>query len=237
MVLSLISNEIILKVSNLSVTFQNQAVLSNINFTIKKGITLAIIGPNGAGKSILLRALLKIIPYSGKIEWGEKVKIGYVPQNVSFRDIPISVSEFLTMKGGVEPAEALRAVGLDDRILKKSLGVLSGGQLRRVLIAWAIKDRPTVLLFDEPTTGVDIDSEEAIYDMLRRLTRLDNITLILISHDRHIVRDYSDYVLALDGCVQFFGESKEVMNPDLANKLYKEEHACPIEPLAGESHG
>jgi len=233
----MISDEIILRVTNLSVTLQNQAVLSNINFAIKKGITLAIIGPNGAGKSVLLRALLNLVPYSGEIEWREKVKIGYVPQIVAFRDIPISVLEFLTIKKGVKPAEAMRAVGLDDGILKKSLGVLSGGQLRRVLIAWAIKDRPSVLLFDEPTTGVDIDSEEAIYDMLRQLTHLNNMTLILISHDRHIVRDYSDYVLALDSCVQFFGESKEVMNPELANKLYREGHACPVEPLAGDPLG
>jgi zinc transport system ATP-binding protein len=231
------SEEIILSVSNLTVTFQNQEVLSNINFSIKKGITLAIIGPNGAGKSVLLRALLNLVTYSGKIEWGEKVKIGYVPQIVSFRDIPISVLEFLTIKKGVEPAKALRAVGLDERILMKSLGVLSGGQLRRVLIAWAIKDRPNVLLFDEPTTGVDIDSEEAIYEMLRQLTHIDNKTLILISHNRHIVRDYSDYVLALDRCVQFFGESNEVMNPELIDKLYREEHACPVEVSAGDPLG
>jgi len=233
----MISDEIILSVSNLSVTFQKQAILSNINFAIKKGVTLAIIGPNGAGKSVLLRALLNLVPYSGEIKWGEKVKIGFVPQIVAFRDIPISVNEFLAIKRGATPPEALRAVGLDEGILKKSLGVLSGGQLRRVLIAWAIKDRPSVLLFDEPTTGVDIDSEEAIYDMLRQLTHLDDITLILISHNRHIVRDYSDYVLAIDGCVQFFGESKEVMNPELADKLYREEHACPVELPAGGPHG
>ena len=233
----MISDEIILSVSNLSVTFQKQAILSNINFAIKKGVTLAIIGPNGAGKSVLLRALLNLVPYSGEIKWGEKVKIGFVPQIVAFRDIPISVNEFLAIKRGAKPPEALRAVGLDEGILKKSLGVLSGGQLRRVLIAWAIKDRPSVLLFDEPTTGVDIDSEEAIYDMLRQLTHLDDITLILISHNRHIVRDYSDFVLAIDGCVQFFGESKEVMNPELADKLYREEHACPVELPAGGPHG
>ena len=233
----MISDEIILSVSNLSVTFQKQAILSNINFAIKKGVTLAIIGPNGAGKSVLLRALLNLVPYSGEIKWGEKVKIGFVPQIVAFRDIPISVNEFLAIKKGATPPEALRAVGLDEGILKKSLGVLSGGQLRRVLIAWAIKDRPSVLLFDEPTTGVDIDSEEAIYDMLRQLTHLDDITLILISHNRHIVRDYSDFVLAIDGCVQFFGESKEVMNPELADKLYREEHACPVEFPDGGPHG
>ena len=110
--------------------------------------------------------------------------------------------------------------------------MLSGGQLRRVLIAWAIVDKPDVLLFDEPTTGVDLDSEEAIYGMLRSLTAKNNITLLLISHDLHIVREYSDYALALNKCIVFFGESKEVMNPETQKLIYGE----PICKEYGEAH-
>jgi ABC-type Mn2+/Zn2+ transport system ATPase subunit len=117
--------------------------------------------------------------------------------------------------------------------LNKSLGTLSGGQLRRVLIAWAIIDKPNVLLFDEPTSGVDSDSEEAIYGMLRRLTAKENITLILISHDLHIIREYSDYVLALNKCMVFFGESKEVANPAIQKLIYGE----PVCMVYGEEHG
>jgi len=216
-------DDYILKVLNLSVALQNQRILDNISFKLKKATTLAIIGPNGAGKSVLFRALLNLVPYSGKIEWSDKVKIGYVPQLLSVRDIPISVKEFLSFKGNSNVEGSLSSVGLDSKsILNKSLGVLSGGQLRRVLIAWAIIDEPNVLLFDEPTTGVDLDSEEAIYGMLRRFTKENEITLLLISHDVHIITEYSDNMLALNKCVIFFGESKEIMNPSLQRIIYGE---------------
>ena len=228
-------DDFILKVSDLGIEISNQRILDNVNFKIKKGITLAIVGPNGAGKTTLFRALLNLIPYSGKIEWNGKVKIGYVPQILSVRDIPISVKEFLSFKNESESdmRSVLASVGLDsEAVVGKSLGTLSGGQLRRVLIGWAIVDKPNVLLFDEPTSGVDLDSEEAIYGMLRRLTEQNKITLLLISHDLHIVREYSDYALALNKCVVFFGESKEVMNPATQKLIYGE----PICKEYGEAY-
>ncbi len=228
-------DDFILKVSNLSIEISNQAIIDNLNFKIKKGITLAIVGPNGAGKTTLFRALLNLIPYGGKIEWNGKVKIGYVPQILSVRDIPISVKEFLSFKNESELdiKGVLASVGLDsDAVVGKSLGALSGGQLRRVLIAWAIVDKPNVLLFDEPTSGVDLDSEEAIYGMLKKLTEQNKITLLLISHDLHIVREYSDYALALNKCMVFFGESKDVMDPATQKLIYGE----PICKEYGEAY-
>jgi len=215
-------NDYILKISNLSVKFPNETLLDNISFELKKGTTLAIVGPNGAGKTTLFRVLLNLVPYSGKIEWADKVRIGYVPQRLSVSDIPVSVKEFLSFKSTSNMEGSLSLVGLDRGILNKSLGVLSGGQLQRVLIAWALIDKPNVLLFDEPTTGVDLDSEEAIYKMLNELKQKSEITILLISHDMHIVRDYSDCMLALNKCVTFFGESKEIMNPDLQRIVYGE---------------
>ena len=225
----------ILNVSNLTIEISNQPILDNLNFKIQRGVTLAVVGPNGAGKTTLFRALLNLVPYTGKIEWRGKVKIGYVPQILSVRDIPISVREFLAFKNESEQdmMAVLASVGLNsDIIIDKSLATLSGGQMRRVLIAWAIVDKPDVLLFDEPTSGVDLDSEEAIYGMLRRLTAKNGITLLLISHDLHIVREYSDYALALNKCLVFFGESKEVMNPTTQKQIYGE----PICKEYGEAH-
>jgi len=218
-------SDFILKVSNLTVEVSSQRIIDNLSFGIKKGITLAIVGPNGAGKTTLFRALLNLIPHTGKIEWKGKVKIGYVPQILSVKDIPISVREFLSLKNeSVSDIEAvLASVGLEGKtVVEKNLATLSGGEMRRVLIGWAIVDKPDVLLFDEPTSGVDLDSEEAIYGMLRRLTTRDKITLLLISHDLHIVREYSDYALALNKCLVFFGESKLIMNPDTQKLIYGE---------------
>src|SRR4030066_1064053 len=148
-------NGYILKVSNLGVKMQNQTLLDHISFNVRKGTTLAILGPNGAGKTVLLRTLLNLVPHTGSVEWTEKVKIGYVPQYVAVSDIPMSVREFLSIGNGVDIENALKKVRLNDNsILNKRLGVLSGGQLRRVLIAWGLKDNPQVLILDEPTTSV-----------------------------------------------------------------------------------
>jgi ABC-type Mn2+/Zn2+ transport system ATPase subunit len=118
---------------------------------------------------------------------------------------------------------SLSPVRLTSRsVADKTLGVLSGGQLRRVLIAWALTDNPNVLLFDEATTGVDHDSEEPIFATLNDLKKKESITILLITHDVHIVREYSDYLLALNRCVTFFGESKEIMDPEIQKVIYGE---------------
>ncbi len=217
------SSEYILRVSNLKVELQNQIILENVNFKIKKGTTLAIVGPNGAGKTMLFRTLLNLVPYTGEIQWQEKVKIGYVPQNISVKDIPISVKEFLSFQDHQSVEDALAAVKLEDKsLVNKSLGVLSGGQLRRVLIAWAIIDNPNVLLFDEPTVGVDVGGEESIFAMLTDLKKRTNITMLLITHDIHLVKEYTDKLLGLNKCTTFFGDSMQIAEPSLQQRIYGE---------------
>jgi zinc transport system ATP-binding protein len=214
----------LLRVSNLNVKLQNQIILDNINFSVKKGTTLAILGPNGAGKSVLFRALLNLLPYTGNVEWNEKVRIGYVPQNVAVSDIPLSVKEFLTIgKNATDPENALRLVKLYDKsVLNKRLGALSGGQLRRVLIAWALVDEPNILFLDEPTNGIDVGSEEPIFLMLNDIKKSKKMTILLITHDIHIVKEYSDYLLALNKCVTFFGKSEEIASLATQRAIYGE---------------
>ncbi len=215
--------EYILKVSNLGVKLQNQILLDHINFNVTKGTTIAILGPNGAGKTVLLKTLLNLIPHTGSIEWTEKVKIGYVPQYVAVSDIPMSVREFLSIGKGVNIEKALKKVRLNDNsILDKRLGVLSGGQLRRVMIAWALNDNPNVLLLDEPTTGVDMDSEEPIYLMLNEIKKNQKITIFLITHNIHIVQEYADALLAINKCVTFCGPAEEIGKPDTQRQIYGE---------------
>src|SRR3989304_7858393 len=173
------TEDYLLRVSNLNVKLQNQIILDNINFSVKKGITLAILGPNGACQTVVVRALLNLLPYTGNVEWNEKVRIGYVPQNVAVSDIPLSVKEFLTIgKNETDAESALSLVRLDDKsVLNKRLGALSGGQLRRVLIAWALVDEPNILFLDEPTSGIDVGSEEPIFLMLNGIKKDKKITI------------------------------------------------------------
>lgn len=217
---SLPIQDVLLRVTGLTVKLDGQLVLDNVNFQVKKGTTLAVVGPNGAGKTTLFRALLNVVPYDGSIEWAGRVKVGYVPQRVSITDVPISVEEFLALKQKTRFDETILSVGLGRGILKRRLSVLSGGELQRVLISWAILDKPNVLLFDEPTSSVDIGSEEVIYEVLNKLEREVGMTVLIISHDVHVVMQYSDETLALNRTVTYHGESMNLSDPELIAKIY-----------------
>ena len=228
------TEDYLLRVSNLNVKLQNQIILNNISFSVKKGTTLAILGPNGAGKAVLFRALLNLLPHTGNVEWTEKMRIGYVPQNVAVSDIPLSVKEFLTIgKNETDPENALRLVRIDSKsVLNKRLGALSGGELRRVLIAWALVDEPNILFLDEPTNGIDVGSEEPIFLMLNDIKKKKKMTILLITHDIHTVKEYSEYLLALNKCVTFFGKSEEIANLATQRTIYGE--AVCVQTLKAE---
>ena len=222
--------EKILKVENLSVSFGDFNVFHDISFEVKKGEAIAVVGPNGSGKSVLFRAILGFIPYSGQVEWTREAKIGYVPQRFFVdSNFPISVGDFFSFKtkSKQETIEALRSVGItgDERhlhhhVLSKKLGALSGGQFQRVMIAWAIVNKPDILLFDEPTSGIDVGGEETIYNLLHKLQTQNRLSLMLISHDLNIVYHYADKVMCLNKEMVCFGEPHVVLDPTSLSKLY-----------------
>ncbi len=205
----------ILSVADLNVLFRGNPVLENISFDVKRGVTVAIVGPNGAGKTTLFRALLNLVRYTGKVEWGKGVKMGYVPQGLIATDMPISAGEFLAFKCRTDVGKCLNMVGLGPSILGKQLGSLSGGELQRVLLAWAIVDYPDILLFDEPTTGIDIGAEEPIYNHVRELKETLGLTILLISHNLHVVTHYSDMVLGINRKVLYYGSSGSISHSQL----------------------
>ncbi|MDG6908143.1 MAG: metal ABC transporter ATP-binding protein [Nitrososphaerota archaeon] len=212
----------VLDVSNLSVRLQGRNLLEDVSFSVKKGSIVSIVGPNGSGKTTLFRALLNLIPNTGTIKWNGDVRIGYVPQSLVTTDLPITVKEFLKFKCKADFQSCISLVGLENRILGQRLASLSGGELQRVLIAWAIVDNPNVLLLDEPTSGVDIGAEEPIYNRVKTLKEKLGITILLISHNMHIVMHYSDYILALNKRILYFGEAQKITHSKLLSLMFGE---------------
>lgn len=219
--------ENILEVKNLNVSFNNEKVIDNLSFNLKEKENLVVIGPNGAGKSVLLRAILGIVPFQGEIKWKENVKIGYVPQKfLPEKNIPLSIKEFFKFKNvnDEKTKEALRRVGIKDfSILNKKIGVISSGQLQRILIAWTLIDRPDVLLFDEPFSGIDLEGEETIYNLLAQIEKELNLTIILITHDLCIVYKFADNVLCLNKKAVCYGFPPEALTAESLSRLYGEE--------------
>jgi zinc transport system ATP-binding protein len=221
----------ILSVQNLSVVFDNQTVINNISFELEEGETLAIIGPNGSGKTVLLKALLGIIPFQGKVEWAKNVNLGYVPQKVDAdRHLPLSTENLLAAKAKIlglskqEIVEVIRKVNLGENYLGAPVGHLSGGQFQKALIAFALLGNPRVILFDEPTASLDQLSEEHIYELIHELQEKHGITVILVSHELSIVYHYATQVLCLNKEKLCFGHPEEALTTEILKKLYGAPH-------------
>lgn len=217
----------LLRVENLSVAFDGFPAIENLSFAVEEGETLAIVGPNGSGKTTLFRALLGVIPFSGKIEWDKKVKIGYVPQKIDIdRQLPMTVNDLLLAKADINNLkkdsikQICESVKLPDGLLQKNIGQISSGQFQRTMIAFALLGDPNTLLFDEPTASVDIAGEEEIYETLHRLQDQRGLTLILISHDLHLVYRHAAKVLCLNKRKICYGEPIQTLTTENLAKLY-----------------
>jgi zinc transport system ATP-binding protein len=216
-----------LEVERLSVRFGDLEIVRDLSFSVPEGSALAVIGPNGAGKTILFKALIGSIPYRGSVRWAAGTRIGYVPQKLDIeRDLPITGRDVLHAKAVVscathaEAARALELVNLPDEVAKQPIGTFSGGQFQRLLLAFALLGRPTALLFDEPTSGVDEPGEERLYEMIRRVQEVERLTLLLISHELSVVYRYATNVLCLSRERPCFGAPEEILTPERIEQVY-----------------
>lgn len=210
----------------------------HISLTVPRGEILSLIGPNGAGKSTLLKAMMGFVkPSEGKVELGtdQGVRgIGYVPQKLDIdKTVPFTVAELLTLNmagtrywfGGhntrqreqaVEVLHQLDACNLVDR----QIGQLSGGEFQRVMIAYALLQEPQILLLDEPLTGVDKLGAELLEELILDLREKRNLTLVIVSHDLHLVGNVSDRVLCLNQTMCGLGSPQEVLQDHLLDEIY-----------------
>lgn len=235
-------------VTDVSFQFGTTVVLKEVTFSISPGDFVALIGPNGSGKTTLLKVILGVLPPTkGSVRLlGEDIKtftqwdkIGYVPQKAiniaplfpaSVREVVamglLSKKKFPRFVRGHDEEAIDHALGLVDLrgFQDRRIGQLSGGQQQRVLIARAIVNGPALLFLDEPTTGVDAETQERFYAMLGTLNLLKRITIVLITHDLGIVDKRVNKIACVNQTLVFHGTHDDFCNSAVVQDLLKGEH-------------
>ena len=221
------------KIEELSVRKGSTEILNQVNLPANHGEILALIGRNGAGKTTLRKAILGQTPYSGRISYfncqGKRIdrpRIGYVPQFLAFdRSTPVTVEDLFCANRSRIPAwmshgkkrqkeaeSLLEKVG-GTGLFRKKLGALSGGELQRVLLAFALDPLPDLLLLDEPVSAVDRKGVGVFYDLVTSLRSEYHMPVILVSHDLGHVKKYASKAAFLqDGTVAMQNAVDKVLN-------------------------
>lgn len=187
---------------DVSVSYGSREVLSHISLSLKPGKILTLIGPNGAGKSTLVNVVLGLVkPTIGSIERQANLKIGYVPQKLHLdKTLPLTVERFMALRAKTKPSDiapALERAGVQ-HLIKMPMQKLSGGEMQRVLLARALLNHPQLLVLDEPTQGVDVNGQIALYSLIEQLRNEFNCAVLMVSHDLHLVMAKTDEVLCLN---------------------------------------
>jgi zinc transport system ATP-binding protein len=233
----------IVEVKDVYFSYDKEEVLKDITLDIHKGDYIGIVGPNGAGKTTFIKIVLGLLsPQKGSVrlfgkdikEFKDWAKIGYVPQKATNFDVnfPATVKEVVTMGRYSNKGLFKRITGEDYKIVKEALkqvdmldyedkliGDLSGGQQQRVFIARALAGKPEIIFLDEPTTGVDKQSQDEFYSLLKKLSEELDLTLVLITHDIERLLKEVMHIVCIDHTLfchtspeEFLKESEKVLS-------------------------
>ena len=204
----------LLRVENVEVAFGGRAVLHDVNCELRPQEILTLIGPNGAGKTTLVRVMLGLLrPRRGRVVATSRLRIGYVPQRLHIEPtLPLTVRDFLALGHRCrreEYRQVLVEVGVG-HLLDSPVQQISGGEMQRVSLARALLRRPDLLVLDEPAQGVDVAGQRELYRLIGRLRSERGCSVVLVSHDLHMVMAATDRVICLNGHVCCEGEPKAV---------------------------
>ncbi|MEZ6141088.1 MAG: metal ABC transporter ATP-binding protein [Zavarzinella sp.] len=234
--------ESLLEVKNLCVTLTGRPILKNLTLAIPKGQISALIGLNGSGKSTFLKTLLGEHHFSGDVlhlctsgrKRGLPERVGYVPQKLSIdARLPLTVLEFIALscqrrplilgisRATKELAKTILKKVYAEHLLQSQLAKLSGGEMQRVLLAIALHPTPEILLLDEPAAGIDFADQEPFYQLISQLNKDLGVTVVLVSHDLHIVKKYANVVYCLrSGNIVLQGNPEEVLTNENLVKTF-----------------
>jgi ABC-type Mn2+/Zn2+ transport system ATPase subunit len=248
-----VTSETVVRLTQVTVERAGERILEDLSFEIQAGQLVGIVGPNGAGKTTLLRALLGLVPVqAGSIEilGGQPGRLrrdaglGYVPQRQATPlGFPASVADVAAM-GLLRTLGPLRRRGVAERraveqslervgighLRDRSIGRLSGGEQRRVLLAQALCAGSRLLLLDEPTIGLDLPAEHEFYALLRRLQTDTALTVLAVSHDLVALAGQADSLLCINRRMHVHGHPEDVVH----SHAIREAYSCEFDFLAGE---
>jgi len=231
----------VLDVAGVSVSLSGRQILDDVSFSATAGQFTGLIGPNGAGKTTLIRVILGLQrPSAGTVEVAGQPRsrrnplVGYVPQKVLLDpDMPLRARDLVALgadghRFGIPlrsrarqeaVAEMLHAVDAD-RFADARVGLLSGGEQQRVLIAQALISRPRLLLLDEPLANLDLRSGQEIVSLLARIAREQQVAILLSAHEMNPLLPVMDRVVYLAGGRAASGPTSEVIRSDVLTSLY-----------------
>lgn len=199
-----------LTTKQLNIGYANKSIMENINIQLHPKEFIGLLGPNGSGKSTLVKSLLGVMPkISGEIHLAKNLITSYVPQKLKTNSsIPMTVTEFLNLKqvnfSKEWFQEVIEIVNLESK-LNSSIHSLSGGQLQRLFIAYALLSKPKLLILDEATEGMDLSSLQEVFKKLKTYIEKENACLVYITHDISAVNEVCSRVLCLHKDIAYDG--------------------------------
>ncbi|MSP19990.1 MAG: metal ABC transporter ATP-binding protein [Alphaproteobacteria bacterium] len=247
----------LLSVRGATVSRGGERILTAVDLTAGRNETVTLLGPNGAGKTTLLRIAMGLMrPDEGTVLRRDGLRIGYVPQHFPVAStMPLTVDRLLTLSGRVpEDERRARLAEVGAAVLQaRAVSALSGGELRRVLLARALLREPDLLVLDEPVQGVDMAGQAELYALIARAARARGAGVLMVSHDLHLVMATTDRVVCLnrhvccEGAPEAVGKNPEYLAlfgglPDgVAVYTHHHDHAHDVSggvvPVADMHHG
>jgi zinc transport system ATP-binding protein len=207
---------IIAELENIGLKIDGQKIIDKISLQLKKGEITTLIGPNGGGKTSIARILLGILKAtSGKVIKNSKIKIGYMPQKIEIdKTIPLTAKDFIklsTHKIFFDEAfkNLIKRLNVE-KILKKQIHDLSGGQLQKILFLRALANQPDLLVLDEPTQYMDIAATQDFYQIIEEVRKTNNCAILLISHDLLMVMQKTDIVFCINHHICCHGSPESI---------------------------
>lgn len=230
-------NQVLVEAQGVCVRLRGRTVLDGIDLTVSAGEIVTLIGPNGSGKTTLVRTVLGLLaPDEGHVTRTPGLTVGYVPQTLAIDDsLPLTVRRFLLLGGQAGESrlnDALAEVGAEG-LLDAPVQQISGGQLKRVLLARALLREPALLVLDEPGAGVDVTGQSAFYRLIRAIRDRHHCGILLVSHDLHLVMAATDRVVCLNRHVCCHGVPESVTRHPEYLALFGD---APVDGLAVYTH-